>query len=94
MYMAQSRRPLLTNYASETGMELSDLSYLMQANGEERLAWIHEDRYGTPVHTQSELVGLDFLHRLSQAGMPGVMWIRSLWNQCMPSKLSIFTWMP
>lgn len=68
-YMAQSRRKLLSNYAHQTGIDLNDAAYLMKANQDERMSWIHEDRYGTHIQTQSELVGLDFLLRLSEAGI-------------------------
>ncbi len=69
MYMAQSRRPLLSNYAKSEEIELTEPYYLMTVNDSSMKAYIHEDHYGTHVQTFEELCALDILGQLSQAGI-------------------------
>lgn len=64
MYMAQSRRPLLTNYAKNQKIELQRKPYLLSVADSPLKAWISEDEHGTNVQTYSELCALDYLETL------------------------------
>ena len=69
MYMAQSKRPLLTNYSKENNLDLSAEKYILKAKDSPLKAWIFEDRHGTNVETYSELCALDFLNLLNTGKM-------------------------
>jgi len=69
MYMAQSRRPLLTNYSKENGLLLERQKYILKAKDSPLKAWIFEDDHGTNVETYSELCALDFLNLLNTGKM-------------------------
>ena len=64
MYMAQSRRQLLSNYARENGLDLAEDIYTLKVKDNDLEAWIFEDRFGTNIVFKSELVALDYLGSL------------------------------
>lgn len=66
MYMAQSRRKLVSNYASHLHQPLHQGPYLLQASDSDLTAWIYEDEHGTNIQTEAELCALDDLSRLNQ----------------------------
>lgn len=65
MYMAQSKRQLLSNYAKENQLVLDEEVYTLKVKDNDLEAWIFEDQFGTNVVTKSELVALDYLGSLN-----------------------------
>lgn len=69
MYMSQSRRPLLTNYANSLEMTLDAKPYTLKAKNSEVDAWIFEDSHGCHIMTKEELSALDLMASLNTGSM-------------------------
>lgn len=65
MYMASSKRHLLSNYAKANHLTLAATPYLLQAQSAELKAWVWEDRFGTQIVSQSELCSIEYLATLN-----------------------------
>lgn len=69
MYMAQSKRQLLSNYERQNQLPINHGPYILKAKDSDLKAWIYEDAHGTHIQTYEELSALDLLGSLSQAGV-------------------------
>lgn len=69
MYMAQSKRQLLSNYERQNELIINRGPFILKAKDSELKAWIYEDEHGTQIQTYEELVALDLLGSLDQAGV-------------------------
>lgn len=71
MYMAQSFRHLISNYARENDLDLNDDIYSLKVKDNPLKAWIFEDKFGTNIVTQDELCALNYLGALN---LPNIKW--------------------